>query len=66
MNYKITDIVCILQAKCDIVHECTVSDLLTDSRSLTFPEKTLFFALVTKQVKSGRVVSLAMRHFMKK
>ena len=56
MNYKITDIVCILQAKCDIVHECTVSDLLTDSRSLTFPEKTLFFALVTKRNDAHRYI----------
>ena len=56
MNYKITDIVCILQAKCDIVHECTVSDLLTDSRYLTFPEKTLFFALVTKRNDAHRYI----------
>lgn len=48
MNYKITDIVCILQAKCDIVHECTVSDLLTDSRSLTFSRKDSFFCIGDK------------------
>ena len=36
--------------------EATVDWLLTDSRSLSFPEETLFFALTTKRNKGARYI----------
>ena len=36
--------------------EATIDWLLTDSRSLSFPEETLFFALTTKR-NSGAAIS---------
>lgn len=47
MKYTITDIARIIHAEADIRREVAVSCLLTDSRSLTYPDETLFFALVT-------------------
>ena len=37
--------------------EATIDWLLTDSRSLSFPEETLFFALTTKRNKGARYIS---------
>lgn len=48
MEYSIKDIAGILGASCPKLHESTISILLTDSRSLSFPEQSLFFALKTK------------------
>lgn len=48
MDYSIKDIAGIIGATCPKLHESTISILLTDSRSLSFPEQSLFFALKTK------------------
>lgn len=37
-------------------HETTIDWLLTDSRSLSFPEETLFFALTTKRSNGSRYI----------
>lgn len=48
MEYRIPDIAEILGGNATLPHpEATVSILLTDSRSLTWPEESLFFALHT-------------------
>lgn len=56
MKYDITEIAKIVRADFRKNRECTVSVLLTDSRSLTFPEETLFFALVTERNDGHRYV----------
>jgi UDP-N-acetylmuramyl pentapeptide synthase len=45
MNYSISEIADILGLKNINLHDSTVSVLLTDSRSLTFPEESMFFAI---------------------
>ncbi len=47
MNYTISEIARIMQADLRGKGLRSVAYLLTDSRSLTFPDETLFFALVT-------------------
>ena len=49
MNYTITEIATIVKAQKRAYKDYTITALLTDSRSLTFPEETLFFALVTER-----------------
>ena len=48
MEYAIKDIAQIIKATTNQLHDDTISILLTDSRRLSFPEKSLFFALTTK------------------
>lgn len=48
MVYAIKDIASIINASTHDLHDDTVSLLLTDSRRLSFPEQTLFFAIKTK------------------
>lgn len=48
MKYGIKDIAEIIGAHKSRLHEETISILLTDSRRLSFPEQSLFFALKTK------------------
>ena len=50
MKYSIKEIASILHTKTEELNrpELTVSTLLTDSRSLTYPEETLFFAIRTQ------------------
>lgn len=48
MEYTIHNIAKIIHAKTHSLSDCTISILLTDSRSLSFPEQSLFFALETK------------------
>ena len=48
MEYSILEIADILGAKIDNLHNASIDTLLTDSRSLTYPEKSLFFAIRTK------------------
>ena len=48
MDYFIKDISAIIKASCDVVYDAVISHLLTDSRAVSFPETTLFFALKTK------------------
>lgn len=48
MEYSIKEIATILGVKTNRLHDDKISLLLTDSRRLSFPEKTLFFAITTK------------------
>ena len=48
MEYTITEIARIIKATIPQPHEDTISILLTDSRRVSFPERSLFFALTTK------------------
>ena len=48
MNYSVSEIAGIIKASCPVVSDRTISYLLTDSRMLSFPEATLFFALPTQ------------------
>ena len=58
MQYTIEKITNILRAKSRIVSpESRVARLLTDSRSLSFPEESLFFAIKTKHGDGHNYVS---------
>lgn len=48
MEYAIKEIAGIIGASSENLHTSTISILLTDSRRLSFPEQSLFFALKTK------------------
>ncbi|MDR1516714.1 MAG: bifunctional UDP-N-acetylmuramoyl-tripeptide:D-alanyl-D-alanine ligase/alanine racemase [Dysgonamonadaceae bacterium] len=48
MQYKISEIARVVGATVSKINEMDISILLTDSRKLTNPDKTLFFALKTK------------------
>lgn len=48
MEYSIREIAGIIGADTSKLHESKISILLTDSRRLSFPEESLFFALQTK------------------
>ena len=48
MEYAIKEIARVIGAKTNQLLDDTVSLLLTDSRRLSFPEKSLFFALKTQ------------------
>ena len=56
MNYTITEIATIVKAQKRAYKDYTITALLTDSRSLTFPEETLFFALVTERNDGHRYI----------
>ncbi len=56
MNYKTSQIVTIIKANCQLRSDNTLSVLLTDSRSLTFPEESIFFALVTERNDGHRYI----------
>lgn len=68
MEYAITDVAQIIGAKTNTLHEATISILLTDSRRLSFPETTLFFALPTKTNDGHRYIQdlykLRVRNFV--
>lgn len=49
MNYNTSQIATIIKATGEIHADNNLSVLLTDSRSLTFPEESIFFALVTER-----------------
>lgn len=49
MNYNTSQIATIIKAAGGIHADNNLSVLLTDSRSLTFPEESIFFALVTER-----------------
>ncbi|WP_243349639.1 bifunctional UDP-N-acetylmuramoyl-tripeptide:D-alanyl-D-alanine ligase/alanine racemase [Parabacteroides sp. FAFU027] len=57
MTYFVSDIARIIHASGNILNDAPVSLLLTDSRSLSFPEETLFFALKTKQNDGHKYVT---------
>ncbi len=56
MKYSISDIHHILQARCVGTADRQVGFLLTDSRSLSIPEETLFFALKTQRNDGHRYI----------
>lgn len=68
MNYTISEIAVIIKAENYKFPEKEVSVILTDSRSLTFPEETLFFALVTERNNAHRYIydlyRKGVRHFV--
>ena len=57
MSYTIESIAEYIGARRVGEHEATIDWLLTDSRSLSFPEETLFFALPTKRNNGARYIS---------
>ena len=56
MNYTTTQIATIVKAQKREYQDHIITALLTDSRSLTFPEETLFFALVTERNDGHRYI----------
>ncbi|MDR0574218.1 MAG: bifunctional UDP-N-acetylmuramoyl-tripeptide:D-alanyl-D-alanine ligase/alanine racemase [Tannerella sp.] len=68
MNYSIKEISGIIKAACKIVSDRMVAHLLTDSRAISFPETTLFFALETKTNDGHKYVGdlyrLGVRNFV--
>ena len=68
MSYSIKNITQLLQAERIGAYDGAVKWLLTDSRSLGFPEETLFFALVTARGDGHRYITelydRGVRHFV--
>lgn len=68
MNYSIKEVANVLGIKSDKLHDSTISILLTDSRHLSFPEESLFFALRTKTNDGhkfiGELYKLRVRNFV--
>ncbi len=68
MKYAIKDIARIIGAKVVRLHDGDVSILLTDSRRLSFPEQSLFFAIRTKTNDGHKYLhelyNLRVRHFV--
>ena len=62
MEYAIKEIARVIGAKTNQVLDDTVSLLLTDSRRLSFPEKSLFFALKTKTNDGHRYIPVSYTH----
>ena len=56
MSYTIESIAECIGARRVGECEATIDWLLTDSRSLSFPEETLFFALTTKRNSGPRFI----------
>ena len=56
MSYTIENIAQIIGARRIGELSATIDWLLTDSRSLSFPEETLFFALATKRNDGARYI----------
>ena len=56
MQYRISEIATVIGAAVHGNPDATVSLLLTDSRSLSFPEQTLFFALTTPRNDGHRYI----------
>lgn len=68
MEYAIKEIARIIGAEIRQLLDCHISLLLTDSRRLSFPEKSLFFALKTKTNDGHRYIkelyNLKVRNFV--
>ena len=68
MEYAIKDIARIIGAQTDRLNDDKISLLLTDSRRLSFPEESLFFALRTKTNDGhkyiGELYKLRVRNFV--
>lgn len=68
MEYLIKEIASIISARPDEFHDATINVLLTDSRRLSFPETSLFFALKTSANDGHRYIkdlyNLRVRNFV--
>ena len=68
MNYRIKEIAAIVKASCHIVCDMSIAYLLTDSRTITVPERTLFFAFQTKTNDGhkyiGNLYRMGVRNFV--
>ena len=68
MEYAMKDVARIIGAKTTTLQDSVISILLTDSRRLSFPEQTLFFALSTKTNDGHRYIGdlykLRVRNFV--
>ncbi|MDL2304165.1 bifunctional UDP-N-acetylmuramoyl-tripeptide:D-alanyl-D-alanine ligase/alanine racemase [Bacteroides sp. OttesenSCG-928-D19] len=68
MNYSIKEISGVIKAEEVIVYDSTIVHLLTDSRAVSFPETTLFFALKTQTNDGHKYVAdlyaLGVRNFV--
>jgi len=68
MNYSIKEIAGIIKASCHLVSDMPVAYLLTDSRMVSVPESTLFFAFQTKTGDGhhyvGDLYRLGVRNFV--
>lgn len=68
MEYAMKDVARIIGAKTTTLQDSGISILLTDSRRLSFPEQTLFFALTTKTNDGHRYIAdlykLRVRNFV--
>ena len=68
MEYAMKDVARIIGAKTTTLQDSVISILLTDSRRLSFPEQTLFFALTTKTNDGHRYIAdlykLRVRNFV--
>ncbi len=68
MNYSIKEVARVLNAKTEKLHDATINILLIDSRRLSFPEQSLFFALKTRTNDGHRYISelynLRVRNFV--
>ncbi len=56
MNYTTSHIATLIKAQKRSYRDHSITTLLTDSRSLTFPEESLFFALVTERNDGHRYI----------
>jgi alanine racemase len=68
MKYNVKKIASITGAKCEAPDDCCITHLLTDSRTLSFPGKSLFFAIKTPTNDGHRYIPelyrLGVRYFM--
>ena len=68
MTYTIEEIAIIIGAKKDALHTYSISHLLTDSRTLSYPESTLFFAISTHKNDGHKYIpdlyKLGVRNFV--
>ena len=68
MSYTIEKIAAIIDAKNDSLQPNIIKHLLTDSRTLSFPESTLFFAIKTRKNDGHNYISdlykLGVRNFV--
>ena len=68
MKYHIKDIAKIISSKHAVLTDCTIGHLSTDSRTLSFPESTLFFAFKTRRNDGHKYISglyqLRVRNFV--
>jgi len=66
--YSIKEIAKIIGSKHSVLNDCIIDQLLIDSRSLSFPESTLFFAFKTQRNNGHRYIAdlyrLRVRNFV--